>query len=174
MLTTASATSVFGRHRQLRSVIQKTTLFLLKTDIHASPRWGRCRTSGSSWFTSLSATFFPHCVTGSSMTVSTLRRWRTIFFRNDLVLRPSIDSAILDDCEVTSGGHAKVAWTHDEKSNEGCPCIVSLTIDAWFSRLYKGYLAATMHWVDWVWILQHNSWTFKDFKHHKTRKPYLG
>lgn len=35
------------------------------------------------------------------------------------------------------------------------PGMVSLTTDAWSSRLYKGYLSAMLHWIDKQWMLEH-------------------
>lgn len=35
------------------------------------------------------------------------------------------------------------------------PGMVSFTTDAWSSRVYKGYLSVTMHWIDKTWCLRH-------------------
>lgn len=34
---------------------------------------------------------------------------------------------------------------------EQCPGNLSLTVDGWSSRVYKGYVYVTVHWIDYKW-----------------------
>ena len=46
---------------------------------------------------------------------------------------------------------------------EKIPCKISLTIDAWSSRVYRGYLAVTVHWITNEWTLKSSLLDFSYF-----------
>lgn len=74
---------------------------------------------------------------------------RIISCLDDIINVPCLTTVSREVIEMRNSDETKIRDTLSQ-----IPGMVSLTTDAWSSRVYKGYLSITIHWVDKDWTLR--------------------